>query len=154
MKFSILSSVWTSYLASNLPCHPLYVDWTREHVIPKSVLPISHNPRNIIPLPKQLNHARGNRPYTQESKDGYVTYACTKCVQPGFCRGSALVTPEGVNPPDTFKGPIARSVLYSAFRYPQFAEEINDKVLNLDTAIEWDSHFPMTEAERKWIENL
>lgn len=65
-----------------------------------------------------------------------------------------MITPEGVLPPDAFKGPIARSVLYSVGVHPKFAETINDQVLDLGTAIKWDSLFPITKAEMDWIDSI
>jgi endonuclease I len=157
MRVSIFSSALTGYLAGHLPCHPLYLTWTREHVIPKSIInskQITEDPRNIIPMPQNLNQARGNRPYTSEWKDGYLAYSCTTCPHPGFCRASMVVSPKGAHPPDIFKGVIARSVLYSIGQYPKFAPIINDQVLDMETAIKWDSHFPMSKAEKTWLDSL
>lgn len=152
-----LNFALTTYLASRLPCHHLYYDWSREHVIPKSLrLPrnITEHPRNIIPMPKLLNNKRGNRPYTAEFKDGYVAYACTNCPAPHFCSGASVISPAGVHPPNAFKGLIARSVLYSAFEHPSMARQIGEQVLDLDTAIKWDRIFPESEAEADWIRSL
>lgn len=148
-----LNIVFTTYLASRLPCHPLYLDWSREHVIPQSLMR-SPGPRNIIPLPKPLNQARGNRPYTDDFKDGYVTYSCSNCPHPGYCAGSAIISPSGINPPNAFKGLVARSVIEMAFKYPHLMQDINDNVLNIDTAIKWDRMYPMTEQEKDWIRSL
>lgn len=149
--------MFTSYLASQVPCHPLYYDWSREHVIPKSLkLPrnVTEHPRNIIPMPLLLNNKRGNRPYTAEFKDGYVAYACTNCPAPHFCSGASVISPSGVHPPTVYKGVIARSVLHSAFNHPTFAKQIGDKVLDLNIAIKWDRMFPESEAEHDWIRSL
>jgi len=155
MRLSILSSVWTAYLASRLPCHPTYLTWSREHVIPKSVIPsLANDPRNIIPMPMVTNNARGNRPYTDDWENGSLVYACSNCPHPGFCAGAAVMTPSGLHPPNAFKGPIARSVLYSVGEHPKLSELINDRVLNIDTAIKWDSHFPMTKEEKDWLDSL
>lgn len=145
----------TLYLASRLPCHGLYYDWTREHVIPKSLrLPVVEDPRNIVPLPAKLNHARASKPYSEDFMDGYLVYACSNCPAPHFCSGAAIVTPNGINPPNAFKGVIGRSVLHSAFKYPRYAETIDENVLKLDTAIKWDRLYPMTPEEEEWIRSL
>jgi len=149
--------LWTGYLVSQVPCHPLHLTWSREHVIPKCLTPnknITEDPRNIIPLPRAINNARGHSRYTDKWDGGQVVHACPTCPTPGFCRGSAIITPNGIVPPDTFKGPIARSVLYSIGAHPKFAPTINDQVLDLETAIKWDSVFPMTRAEKDWIDSL
>lgn len=156
MKLLYISSAFTSWLASRMPCHPIYLTWTKEHVLPKSLFPkvITSDPRNIVPMPKELNQARGNRAFTEQWENGYLKYACKDCPHPGFCRGAAVISPQGVHPPTLFKGIIARSVLHSVGKYPKFAEKINEEVLSLDTAIKWDSMYPMSKAEREWIESL
>ena len=156
MKINPLYAVWTSYLATRLPCPMPAYTFTKEHCLPKSKFPrvIVDDPRNVIPMPKTLNHARGNGPYVPDYLDGYAVYSCSKCPMPGWCRGGGIKTPEGFNPPDVLKGPIARSVLYSVGKYPRFADKIDKEVLRIDTAIDWDSRFPMSQAERLYVESL
>ena len=157
MRASVFYKAFTSYLAGRIPCQPLYYQWSREHVIPKSILPnkvITENPHNIIPMPRELNTARSNRPYTIQWRDGYMKYACEKCPHPGYCRGSIVISPDGVHPPDYLKGPIARSVLYSVDTYPKYAPLINQKVLSIDTAIRWDHLYPMSKEEKQWLDSL
>jgi endonuclease I len=149
MRTNLLSA-FTTYLASRIPCNPNFYTWTREHVIPKSIIRNRHvteDPQNIIPMPKELNQARGNRPYTPKWRDGFLKYACSNCPHPGFCRAAMVVSPDGVHPPDILKGPIARSVLHSIETYPQHAETINAKVLNVEVALKWNSSFPASKAE-------
>lgn len=145
-----LPPLWTAALAARLPCHPLYLDWTREHVVPKSIVKLNDF-RNIVPLPRKLNQARGNRPYTNDYEDGYFVYACENCPNPGFCQGVMVMSPSGAHPPNAFKGPIARSVLHTAFKYPSMAKTVHESVLDINTAIEWDRKFPATEDELDWI---
>lgn len=157
MRTPLVTSLWTAYLGSQLPCHPDHMVWSREHVIPKSIIPskpITENIHNLIPMPKRLNNARGNRPYTDECEDGYIVYACAECPNPGLCRASAVVSRSGVLPPDVFKGPIARSVLHSVGRFPKLHDSINSKVLDLDIAIKWDSQFPMSVQEQEWFNSI
>lgn len=157
MRITLFSSVFTGYLASKLPCHPHYLTWSREHVFPKSIIPnrnVTEDPRNIIPMPNNINHARSNYPYTEMWKGGYLRYSCSNCPHPGFCRASMIISPDGAHPPDVFKGPIARSVLYSVGKHPKLSEVIDSKVLDLNTAIQWDRNFPMSSAEKKWIDSL
>lgn len=150
-----LSILWTAYLSSRLPCHPSHLTWTREHVIPKSVIPgIAGDPRNIIPLPREINNARGVLPYTDDFENGVIVRSCHQCPNPGHCIGSAVITPSGVNPPSAFKGPIARSVLYSVAQHPKLTEFIHENILDIDTAIKWDSRYPMSRAEKQWIDSL
>lgn len=73
---------------------------------------------------------------------------------PGYCPGASVISPEGVHPPNDYKGLIARSVIFSAFNNPSYAREIDAKVLNLNTAIKWDRMFPMSDAEAEWIRSL
>ena len=142
-------AIWTSYLALNLPCPLSTYTFTVEHVLPKSLFPrvVVEDPQNLIPMPKAINNARGNKRYTSKYADGYLVYSCKSCPFPGYCRGAAVMGPDGVVPPDVFKGPIARSTLKMIDKFPKFAEKINDEVLSYDTAIEWDRRYPMTVAE-------
>lgn len=151
----LLFAVWTSYLASKLPCPLSSLSWSKEHCLPKSLFPpaIVNRRDNIIPLPVKINNARGNRRYTNKWEDGYLVYSCPSCPHPGFCAGSGVISPNGFVPPDVFKGPVARSVLNSIEHFPKFAEKINDEVLNYDTAIEWDRRYPMTVSERHYRSN-
>lgn len=148
-------ALWTSYLALRLPCPLLTSTFSTEHVLPKSRFPrvVVEDPQNLIPLPKALNNARGNRPYTSKHGDGYLVYACKSCPFPGWCAGAAVVSEEGVLPPDPFKGPIARSVLEAIAKYPHLSERISNDVLDYDTAIEWDRRFPMSVQEHSYRSN-
>jgi endonuclease I len=149
--------LFTSYLASRLPCPHHSIVWSKEHVIPKSIITnkrVTEHPRNILPMPRSINNARGNRPYTADWKDGYAKYSCPSCPYPGFCRGAMLISPEGAHPPDLWKGPIARSVLFSVNKHPSLTRKINDKVLNLDTALKWDHLFPMSKEEYLWLDDI
>lgn len=156
MRTTVFYSVWTSYLASRLPCPIPAYTFTREHVLPKSLFPrvVVEDPRNIVPMPQKLNHARGNAPYTADFRDGYMVYGCQSCPMPGYCRGCGVQNPDGFNPPDVLKGPIARSVLHAVGKYPRFAHKIDKEVLRIDTAIDWDSKFPMSKAERCYVDSL
>lgn len=159
MRIPILNSLWTSYLASQLPCHPMHTTWSREHVIPTSIIPnriVTQNPYNLIPLPKRLNNGRGNRPYTNTTNNSefYVVRACDSCPTPGWCPGAACVGDRGVIPSEIFRGPIARSVLRSVGKYPALYDAINSKVLNIDIAIQWNSKYPASVQERNWFDSL
>lgn len=149
-----ISPLWTSYLAAKLPCPLSSYSFTRDHIAPKSLFPTAEDPRNILPMPANLNHARGNRPFTSAWKDGLLVRSCEDCPCPGFCAGAAVLGPTGMNPPDVYKGPIARSVLYQMAKYPVLAGKFDKQVLDWQTAIEWDSRFPMTLQEREWIDSL
>lgn len=158
MRVSILSSLWTGYLASQLPCHPDHLIWTRQHIIPRSFplnKQITDSPHNIIPMPQLIKNAREDYPYTNEWQGGQAVYACSNCPNPGFCRAAAVVSASGkIYPPDVLKGPIARSVLHTVNTSPKIAEVIDELVLDLNTAIEWDSKFPMSRQEKVWFDSL
>lgn len=147
MRFSILSSVWTAYVASNFPCHPNYLTWSKDQIVPG-------DPHSAVPMPTRLINARGNQPFTDKWEEGQTLYACSRCPHPGFCKGSALKTSEGINPPDILKGPIARSVLRAIGTNPRQARDIDKMILDLDVAIKWDSKYPMTKAEKEWVDTL
>jgi hypothetical protein len=145
----LLFVVWTSFLASKLPCPLESYTWSKEHVLPKSLFPqvMVNNRDNIIPLPTKINNGRGNRKYTNKFQDGHIVYTCTKCPFPGYCRGAAIIGPDGVILPEPFRGPVARSVLRSIEKFPKFAEKISKEVLDYDVAIELDRRYPMSIAE-------
>lgn len=146
----LLFAVWTSYLASKLPCPLSSLMWSKEHVLPKSLFPpvIVNKPYNIIPLPTKINNARRSLRYTNKWEDGYLVYACKHCPHPGFCAGAGVISPSGFMPPDVFKGPIARSVLKGIENYPKLTEKISQEVLDYDLAIEWDRRYPESLSER------
>ena len=151
MKTSVIYNAWASYFINRLPCPLTTYSMTKEHIAPKSLFPpiITHTDANILPMPARLNNKRGNKPYTKLWEDGHLVYACDKCPTPGFCRGAGIMSVSGLYPPDIYKGPIARSVLYNAKKYPSFAKRLNDKVLNIETAYEWDFKYPISEIERR-----
>jgi endonuclease I len=155
MKPTLFFALWTSFLAARLPCPPQSYTWSKEHVLPKSLFPpvVTSNPDNIIPLPTKINNSRGSRPYYNQWEDGYVIYTCKSCPTPGFCSGAAVMTSRGMLPPETFRGPIARSVLRSIARFPKLAKKITDEVLDYDTAIKWDKMYPMTTEEHDYRSN-
>lgn len=149
MRIAFAFSAFASWLATRLPCPPSAYYFTKEHIAPRSLFPpvVTEKPHNIIPLPAKLNHARGNRPYTAQWADGYMVYSCKACPTPGFCRGSAVLSSRGVHPPDIYKGVIARSVLKTLYEFPHLKDKLDKEVLDLETAIKWDSMFPMTKEE-------
>lgn len=154
MKLPITYALWTSYLASKLPCPLSSYTFSKEHVLPSSLFPKTVSNRSVIPLPRAINNARGRRPYTNVWSDGYAVYSCGSCPHPGWCQGAALVTPNGVVPPDVFKGPIARSVLRSIKEAPGLSQKIVEQVLDYDTAIEWDRRYTMSTAEKAWLDDI
>ena len=133
-------------LAGNikLPCRP---QWSREHVVPKSVLRdnrIANDPANIIPLPRRLNNARSNYKYIDidDARTGKQTpiFACGNCHNvscPGV--GYLAKSKEGPRfvPPQAFKRAIAQAALDMAQRHPQHKTTIHTRVLDLDLAAEW-----------------
>jgi hypothetical protein len=137
-------------LASNnvfkLPCHP---QWSREHVVPKSVLKdnrIANDPANIIGLPRRLNNARSNYKYIDIDSNAWSwshrkpIFACGNC-QNVSCPGVGYLTKEGDTPrfvpPQVFRRAIAQAALDMAERHPQHKTTIHARVLDLDLATEW-----------------
>jgi endonuclease I len=151
----LLFAVWTSFLASKLPCPMNSYTWSKEHCLPKSLFPpvVVNRKHNIIPLPTKINNSRGNRKYTGKWEDGHLVYACKQCPHPGFCAGAGVMSPSGFMPPEVFKGPVARSVLKSIESFPKMAEKISEEVLDYGTAIEWDRRYPESLAERHYRSN-
>ena len=131
-------------LAGNSACRP---QWSREHVVPKSVLKdnrIANDPANIIALPRRLNNARSNYKYIDDGGDhartGKPIFACGGC-QNVSCPGVGYLTREDGRPrfvpPHAFKRAIAQAALDMARRHPQHKTTIHTRVLDLDLAAEW-----------------
>jgi endonuclease I len=114
---------------------------------------VVNNPDNIIPFPRRLNNARGNRKYIDKINDGYLVYSCDSCPNPGFCSGAGFISASGFVPPESLKGPVARSVLKGIMKHPKFTEKISDEVLDYDLAIQWDRQYPMSTAEWNYRSN-
>lgn len=96
---------------------PLTRTGTIEHVAPQSLYPsLKNDVNNMLWLPSHLNNARGNK---------------------RLCVSTTRSTWE---PPDTWKGMYARSVLHTrAF----------EDVLDEELALEWHHTFAPTPAERR-----
>jgi endonuclease I len=156
MKTSVVYNTWVSYMVNRMPCPITSYSMSKEHVAPKSLFPsvLVNDKHNIIPMPARLNNHRGRRPYTKLWEDGYAVYSCENCATPGFCRGAGLSSVSGIFPPDLYKGPIARSVLYNNMKFPALSQKLNDKVLDLRVAQEWNLKYPMSDPEKMWLWTL
>jgi hypothetical protein len=125
----------------------LRVQWSREHVVPKSVLKnprIANDPINIIALPRRLNNARSNYKYIaadiNHPQGGTPIFPCSDCRNVSCAWVGYLTYKNGLPrfvPPDDFKRPIAQAALGMAERYPQYKTTIHTRVLDLDLATEW-----------------
>lgn len=138
----------------DMPCRN--IQWTCEHIIPKSLI-VEHNDlHNLILLPYPLNNARSNYPYTNGFDYRHLPPSFFKTVTPcpnPYCdceiKGKLLVNRLFL-PPDKFKGMIGRSVLYMKDKYPHHKQLIHNKVLDLAVAQVWNHAFPPTQKEMDW----
>lgn len=137
------------------PC--AHIQWTCEHVVPKSIISEHNDPHNLIMLPSTLNHARSNYPYTDRVGAGTplvkpVSACPQKICACGHLHGKLLV--DGKKrlfvPPDAYKGMIGRSVLKMKDLYPHHADLIHRRVLDLGLASVWDVSFPPSIGEENW----
>lgn len=148
MSKHVLKSFWRQHLF--VPCS--HIQWTCEHVVPKSLFREHNDLHNLILFPYSLNNARSNFPYVDSIPSNMSTKIVYPCVS-AHCdcpwKGK-LVSRQSFIPPDMWKGMIARSVLYMKDKYPWHEKMIQTKVLAFDTALEWDHEFPATPPEQEW----
>lgn len=128
--------IWVQWLNSlQLPCK---YEMTKEHVIPKSILPrnITSQSHNIIGLPARLNNKRSNLKYVESQLPGIPIWPCKECRNPS-CRLMGKLNKEGFTPPDIYKPVIGASVLRSMYNNPFIVEVVHNDVLDLGLALEW-----------------
>ena len=134
-----LSPVWTWWLGRhNMICKQ--VRMTKEHVIPKSLLPhkIIDQKRNIIGMPELLNHKRGTLKYVDSDEEGIPVWPCRQCDNP-LCPLMGKIVSDGFSPPALYKPVIGASVLRSMYDNLEIVDAVHDKVLDVGTAIHWVS---------------
>lgn len=146
----LLRNYWSDHVV--IPCP--HVQWTCEHIIPKSLIMEHNDLHNLLFLPDRLNNVRSNFPYTdidqEQSTDPHrIVLPCHNC----SCGNHGIFhTPRSMTPPDPFKGMIARSILCMRDKYPHHRQLIETRVLALSTALEWDMEFAATLDELVWDE--
>lgn len=152
---NILKHHW--FPRSEFPCRN--IQWTCEHVIPKSLIPEHNDLHNLILLPDRLNNMRSNFPYVNgiEYEDLHDPHLKVKPIPPcmrfncSCCHlQGKLVSKNLFIPADRFKGMISRSVLYMKDKYPHHHQLIHKRVLDLGVASIWDMSFPPSPQELEW----
>ena len=114
-----------------------------EHVVPKSFIKetaLKNDFHNQIQVPKWLNNYRGVYRYANIQQSSKIQSIMTA----KRCKDTKTF-----EPPDIYKGPIARCGLYFAFMYPRYEDMVFTKVINEITASEWHFSFPPTQEEMK-----
>ena len=118
---------------------------TIEHVVPQSFIrntpkdiPLKRDLHNLLWIPMWMNSHRSNFRYTDMENKGKVIYTARKCTKRRL-----------FEPPDIYKGPIARCGLYFAFTYPKYEDIVFQRVITEETASKWHFSFPPTEAEKR-----
>ena len=146
----LLRGYWTPIM-SNQTCPQ--IQWTCEHVIPKSRIDEHDDLINWILYPSCLNHARSNYPYiNNNTMNGTIKmiYPCSQKNCSCISMTGQLVSKKFFIPPNYWKGMISRSVLTMVQKYPHHRSLINQKVLDLTIASLWNQTFPMTDEEKDW----
>lgn len=144
---ALLKNYWAQRL--DLPCKN--VQWTCEHVVPRSLIMEHNDLHNLILLPSRLNNARSNYPYINNRLN-----ETSRIIWPCFNKGchcnttGKLISKHLFVPPDLFKGMIARSVLFMDEKYPHHHDLIHKRVLDLGVASMWDTMHPATKYEAEW----
>jgi hypothetical protein len=135
MAFS-LSPMWATWLTKcDSACRfPL----TKEHVIPKSLLPsrYTETKHNIIGLPGNLNHRRGVLKYVECEEEGVPVWPCRQCDNP-LCPLMGRIVSDGFVPPSLYKPVIGASVLRSIMNDRDIADAVHEHVLDVGTALRW-----------------
>ena len=130
--------------------HPMWAIWiarcnalcrfalTKEHVIPKSLLPPRYTEKdhNIIGLPANLNHRRGTLKYVESDEDGVPVWPCRQCDNP-LCPLMGRIVSEGFVPPALYKPIIGASVLRSMADDHEIVDAVHHHVLEIGTALRW-----------------
>lgn len=152
---NILKHHW--FPRSKFPCR--HIQWTCEHVIPKSLIPEHNDLHNLILLPDRLNNIRSNFPYINgvDYEDLHDPHLKVKPIPPCMkfncsCHHlqGKLVSKNLFIPADPFKGMISRSVLYMKDKYPHHHQLIHKRVLDIGVASIWDMSFPPSPQELEW----
>lgn len=144
----LLRNYWSQHVV--MPCP--HLQWTCEHVIPKSLIMEHDDLHNLMFLPDRLNNIRSNFPYVDgndliNGNQSKLILPCNNCSCGNY---GILHMKRSMTPPDPFKGMIARSVLCMRDKYPQHTALIEKRVLALSTALEWDMTFAATLDEVVW----
>lgn len=131
-----LSPIWAAWVTKcNTACRfPL----TKEHVIPKSLLPsrYTETENNIIGLPANLNHRRGSLKYVESDEEGVPVWPCRQCDNP-LCPLMGKIVSEGFVPPRLYQPVIAASILRSLMTDREIADAVHENVLDIGTALRW-----------------
>lgn len=145
-------SLLKNYWAQRLDFNCSNVQWTCEHVVPRSLITEHNDLHNLIMFPGSLNNARSNYPYINNNDFNSTIKTIWPCFNKecGCNTTGTLVSKQLFIPPDLFKGRIARSVLFMDEKYPHHHDLIHKKVLNLEVASMWDDMFPATQQEAEW----
>lgn len=158
----LLHLYWQPVYANLLPC--ANVIWTVEHVVPKSIIAnrtVTEDLHNLILLPKTVNQARSNYAYAQVENGGTVRKVKSVSCCAACCCGVAVASGQvtfGSNgkrqfdPPDLFKGIVARTILKMIERHPSYRQTIIRRCLPYKTARQWNQTFSETANEKEWRE--
>lgn len=153
---SLLKSFWIERFQLPSLCSQS-IEWTCEHIVPKSVIPkssIHNNLHNLILLPKLLNNARSNYCYTNDQEKIIKKVSgCHGCKGTDCHIKGLLVTSTkepSFNPPELWRGELARAVLYMTAKYPTYSQVIESKVLSRRTAYKWLLTYPPDWRHIEW----
>lgn len=157
---SVLRNFWIPRHELDLP-QCARIQWTCEHVVPKSLIREHGDLHNLILLPARVNHMRSNYKYIEKNNTDYglvhtghanqktipVCEYCKKCQDNHHGR---LISNRLFVPPTMWKGMIARSVLRMCEKYPHHRRLIHSQVLDLNVASMWNYYHPATEDHVIW----
>lgn len=155
---TLLHDFWTSRYQLKIP-NCTNIQWTCEHVVPKSLIREHDDMHNIILLPATINNMRSNYKYIENlymdglqnsSMQTRRVSSCSLCSQPQCTLTGRLYSNRLFIPPNLWKGQIARSALMMVKKYPHHRLLINNHVIDLSTALLWNYYFPPTTDDQQW----
>ena len=132
-----------------------------EHVVPQSLFKknsslIKKDMHNIILYPEKLNLHRSNYKFTP-NPNIFPTSKLLDEMGKEKVYQTKLVNDYGIktskfrmfHPPDKFKGIIARSSMYFISAYPEFKDDILERIIDPYTLLNWHCQHPVSKFEVK-----
>ena len=137
--------------------------YSLEHVVPQSIFKNKYfnytkDMHNIILYPLKMNNHRSNYKYVDDLNfyfdsillDKFGNKLCN--YQNNLLYNDICIKTNSkkiFHPCDIYKGQIARATMYFATTYPEFKNDVFDKVIDPDDILNWHYKFPVTKFEKE-----
>ena len=134
-------------------------DNSLEHIVPQSIFKnnrnISKDLHNIIIYPSKVNSHRSNYKYTSDpnfyedskiiNNDGNIIKYEKKIDDKYFIKSNKNKI---FYPKKEYRGEISRAAIYFCYTYPEYKDEIFNKVIDPYTILSWHHEYPISNFER------